>query len=133
MIKKIVILMIGLVFLMSTANAEPLVMNTGCDVVAPDGITSEYITTFYAIGDKVSREVIKTDNKVTITCKGTLPSYITKPDRALYFDYANTGYLYQTDQYEINDGLTEDWKQVITPSGNFIIKATVDLKLKNDN
>lgn len=119
MMKKIVVLIIGLVFLMSTANAEPLVMRTGCDVLAPDGVNY-----FFAIG----KEVIKIDNKVTITCKGTLPAEITRPDKAVRFNYANTGISYQTDQYEVNDGMTNDWKQEITPSGRFILKVTVDLK-----
>ena len=42
----------------------------------------------YVLGGK---EVIKFDNKVTITCKGTLPAEITRPDRAVRFDYENTG------------------------------------------
>lgn len=119
MIKKIVILIIGLVFLVSTANAEPLVMRTGCDILAPDGST-----TFFAVG----KEVIKNGNKATIICKGTLPAEIAKPDSALYFDYANTGISLHTDQYEVNNGWAEDWNEVITPSGQYILKITVDLK-----
>jgi len=44
MIKKIVILIIGLVFLTSTANADRLVMRTGCDILTPDGVSSLYMT-----------------------------------------------------------------------------------------
>lgn len=123
MIKRIVILIIGLVFLMSTANAESLVMETGCDVLAPDGVSY-----FYALGGK---EVIKIDNKVTITCKGTMPEEITRPDRAVHFDFENTGISYHTDQFRVNKGLTNDWKEEITPSGRFILKITVDLKPAN--
>lgn len=119
MIGKILLMTIGLVFLMSTVNAEPLVMRTGCDVLAPDGNSF-----FWVIG----QEVIKMNNKVTITCMGTLPSDIAKPDKALHFDYANTGIAYQTDQYEFNRGLTTDWNEVITASGNYILKVTFDLK-----
>ncbi|MCG2736892.1 MAG: hypothetical protein L6282_10935 [Candidatus Methanoperedenaceae archaeon] len=79
----------------------------------------------YVLGGK---EVIKFDNKVTITCKGTLPAEITRPDRAVRFDYENTGISYQTDQYEVNDGLTNDWKQEITPGGRYILKVTIDIK-----
>ena len=117
MIRKMAILTIGLVFLMSAVNAEPLVMRTGCDVLAPDG------SYFWAIG----QEVIKVDNKVTITCMGTLPSDIAYPDRAVHFDYANTGIAYQTDQYRFDRGLTTNWNEVITPSGNYILKVTIDI------
>jgi hypothetical protein len=125
MIKKIAILIIGLVFLMSTASAEhlsasakPVVLITECNVLAPDGIT-----TFTAIG----KEVIYINDKVTITCKGELPEGMAKPKKALRFNYANTGIQYLTDQFSFNNGLTMDWKEVITPSGHFKLKATIDI------
>ena len=123
MIRKIVILAIGLVFLMSTVDAKqvdiaPLVLITECNVLAPDGIT-----TFIGIG----KEVIKMNDKVTITCKGKLPEGMAKPKKTLHFNYANTGLLYQTDQFSFNNGLTMDWKEVIKPSGHFKLKATIDI------
>jgi hypothetical protein len=114
MMRKILILKIGLVFLLSTVNAEPLVMRTGCDVLAPDGNSF-----FWVIG----QEVIKMNNKVTITCMGTMPADIPAPDKALIFDYSNTQIIYETD-----NGPTIDWKEEITPSGKYILKITVDIR-----
>ena len=117
--KRALILVIGLVFLTSTVSAEPLIMRTGCDVLSPDGKT-----TFFAIG----KEVIKTGNKATITCKGTLPADMAKPDREIRLEFENTGIYYQTDQYEFNHGLAYNWMEEIMPSGHFILKVTVDIK-----
>ncbi len=115
MIRRTVILLIGLVFLLSAADAKAPLVYSGldCTLMASDG------SYFAAVG----KEVIKTDNKITITCTGIQPAEIPYPDRAVQFDYANTAMLYATDF-----GMIQEWKEIITPSGLATLRLKINLK-----
>lgn len=116
MLRKAAVLIIGLVFLVSAAQANaPAVRINDISgwLLGSDG------STWFELGGKA---VVANDNdgNVILTYRGTQPAEISRPAKAVIYNYANTGFLCGA---EINGIKVEtyNWIGVITPSGQAML------------
>jgi hypothetical protein len=98
---------LGIISLTSPALAEgaDVLRTNGCIVFDANGVP--------VFDPEAQVQIVNTNNKngnISATCKGQLPAPGVLPDRALRFNFENTGF------FCIVPG-NEDWQEVVTPSG----------------
>lgn len=95
------------VFVATNAGASGAVVikHRRCTLVASNG-------SFFSTKGKVQAVQSPSGNS-KLTCHAVQPSRVPGPDRAVQFNYQNTGFTCFT----FFDS-TKDWKEVVTPSGH---------------
>lgn len=92
-----------------------VIRDTGCGAMATDGsiimpLDFQAVVTTTGIG-----------KNVVLTCRGQQPASIPAPEQTVSFDYASTGRLCDTPF-----GVSENWVEVITPSGQVTFSCRVN-------
>ena len=99
-------------------NGAVVIKDTSCTVLDLDKITT------FEVMDTVKVITPSRNLNKNVSCHGDLTdgSLSVPPDKAVTFDYENTGFKccvnFSLDTNNPNWVSTENWHQVITPSGN---------------
>ena len=91
-------------------NSAEVNKDVGCNLVDAEG------NLFFApeSGHQVLTNSAKDNSK--ITCHAQLPEGQVPPEKAIHWNFDNTNMLCST-----GAGFTDDWKGVVTPSGNVML------------
>ncbi len=111
--KKLIVYLLLLLLALGASSAlaaEPgpavVIDDAFCNLLAADG------TVFITSGAHIVISNDKNGN-VSYVCHAEQPPIFADPSRTVHFDFDNTGGLCGT-----GEGLTEDWKSLVTPSGH---------------
>jgi hypothetical protein len=112
------VLAAGTLALAAVAQADPgggavVITNTSCVLIDTEG-------DLFGSTDVRQFTVITPSGRINHYCHGQLPEGSSAPDKAMVFGSADVGGILCATP---GGGLTDDWHEVITPSGNVRINC----------